>query len=452
MTYVPKKVAPGSRPDFSSRTQDGMVDALEANRTEEDRMVVGRSNFPTTNKGNMVYALNNLLVPIPQYGIVKLTNHYDSTPTIHSDEAHVSNTDRETSTFSDDHPPKAYDPNAVDAAGINTPALNLGPFKERVFFCAHRTEDQFGEVIGVAQMPVRPGTVGRFMVEGITQAKIFIDDEEADGMEYAYPTMSDGIGELKFLAVTQRGPFHIIWKEPFERIGTDAYPVTIWALVQLMHVPRPHGITMVMESISDNDISAPSIQVMTFPRIQAYNGYTIDAVEIPEDDEGEFKTTLKNVSGHPIMGFVGWNVSIARDSDGANEDPDTEVKVELLIATSGENDDELIWGSEGYLSSSRRVGQKPSNSAAGWMLVTLDTDQFIKVRLTTQHMDSGDHNDGEEDTLVPHWKGCHLSFYDPGNAFLPGFDVGEGNVDRVRVGDIDEDEDRKKRRPRVVPE
>ena len=405
---IPSKTLPGQRPDRSSRTQDGMIDAIAVMRTEQNASRAGNHQVPTTNKGNVVYALNNTGVDIPRYGIVRLLNTYDSTP----------------STDSGDYAPRAFHG-----------ALDVNKFKQYVFLEAKKSADEFGEVVGIAQLPCKNNTVGRFLVEGVTQCKIKLDEapegEEQDNMEYATPTEEN----VDYMYPVQRGPAVILWKEP------NAVGRTVWAVVRIRHVPRPHGITLCQAEATDNQFRADDVEIlpgtsdhfsiiMTFERTEAYCGFNIAPEVIPGGDEGENCTTLKNVSGRPITGWVGWNISVQRIDDGDDVDPEdldpeTEVKVELLRATPEEADDEVIWGSVGWISSSRRAGQQPSNSAAGFMLVTLDTDQFIKVRLTGYDMDPG--GTDQNDLMCPIWKGCHLSFYDPGNAFIPDQDEGEGN-------------------------
>jgi len=413
---IPKQL-PGEQVDKSSRTLGETSEAVEQFQAEQFTMEWGDRSSPTTNKGNLVYAMNMTGAGIPWYGVIQLTNVNDNTL-----------------------PPRAYQ-GTLDE--IN--------FKRRVYLSAVLPQGEIegperNELIGIAQLPVPNigdsyhNAVGRFLVQGVTQCKVHYASEEELRMEYAMAAVDDeDVGIVEYLVPATRGPARILWNAEVdtEAAAFDSDGQTVWCLVELTHTPRPHGITICQVAgittgdppVHDgpNAFTAPGPIIMDFGVTQAKCGHSIIRKEIPAGDLGAEKFTIYNDSGRAITGWLGWNVSVKRKGDGTNTDPETEVKVEILVATEGAAvpDDTPIWGSVWAISTSRRGNQTPTmNGASGFMLITIEKEQFIKIRLTGESMAPPQ---AADDDLDPVDSGCHLSFFDPGCGFDPYEDTGDGS-------------------------
>ena len=210
---IPSKTLPGQRPDRSSRTQDGMIDAISAMREEQNASRSGDHQVPTTNKGNVVYALNNTGGPIPQYGVIQLLNTLKSAPSIDSG----------------DYPPRAFYDDELD----------VNRFKQYVFLEAKITSGKIEEVLGIAQLPCGANTIGRFLVDGVTQCKVSIFNEDEDRMHFAIGGDSD-IGVPTFMVTPSPvGQIEILWNEPINWDEVSA-SITVWAVVAIKgSVPDP---------------------------------------------------------------------------------------------------------------------------------------------------------------------------------------------------------------------
>ncbi len=191
---LPRKPYPGDQPDFSARTVADEIDAVESLREGQLDTSIKPGDLKNVGKGTISLGTNNTGDSVPWYGVVHLGNPSSN------------------NLFIDQSVPDG---------------LRKNIFKQRVHMKAELSGGSTFETLGIAQRPCREGTVGKFLVDGVTQCRIKYTSEE----EYHLDRATGDDGEVDHLVPNSGGQAEIIWQE-FVDWNNSTGDETAWALVR----------------------------------------------------------------------------------------------------------------------------------------------------------------------------------------------------------------------------
>ena len=118
---------------------------------------------------------------------------------------------------------------------VYTPADNEEGFKFRFALKGAKPDSDHAGNFAVLLEPLKDGAIGRGLVQGITPAKVRVDEGEED-LEFADVCTDEG-EECQHLRLTGRGAAQVLWRED----GTGEK----WALVRVSNVaPTTHEVTI----------------------------------------------------------------------------------------------------------------------------------------------------------------------------------------------------------------
>ena len=176
---IPRKLMPGEKIDFTALSQNEQVDAIQDLRNRENGKVNELKTGYPRSLGNEVYVKNLGWKDVPWYGILELGL------------------------------PRVFDGE-----------LDVDGFKSKIYLKGTPPgESWFGETYCIAQEEIKVDSVGRCLIQGMSQVRILYTSDEQFDYQFAIPTP----GEVLYLTPVPSGPITIYWSEKL--LGLS------WALV-----------------------------------------------------------------------------------------------------------------------------------------------------------------------------------------------------------------------------
>ncbi len=250
---IPRKIFEGGSRDKTTRTHDDAVDAVESLRIEQDTLREGLELFVHNDKGIIVnghVVTSGSSVPenrinIPWYGVVWLSGI------------------RHTSTGSE---------NTISIDNDDTKAES--GFRNAIFFTATQTTgenalqiDGNRQLLGIAQAPVREGSIGKFLIHGVTQCKVkFTHSSPEESFIYATGANAgiEGVSEaVDHLVASEVGQAEIIWRDSVPSGTLEDEEYVIWCIIRLSGAPTSSigDKSAVSQSDWDENGGNPKVEV-----------------------------------------------------------------------------------------------------------------------------------------------------------------------------------------------
>jgi len=173
------KPLPGDDPSRSTRVFGGYTDAVADLRKRQQESSFNLQHTEEFQKGAVIKIRNSAAANVPWYGVLQLGN------------------------------PRML------------PAVNEVGFKEQCYLNGTAPNGYIEDQIGIAQEPINTEVVGEVVVCGITQCRVYVENEAAMDYEYAV-TIAGDVTRLKAASI---GRIKILWKE--NAIGN------VWAIIQI---------------------------------------------------------------------------------------------------------------------------------------------------------------------------------------------------------------------------